>query len=201
MNDFKFSTETSVNGATTGLESEFRFEDFRINQDFVERLDSRRKPVDIPLKKPDPQWWVYFHPNLGFDAYVLDDRENERSYLVAPALVTEIRREIVPKRLVGYATRGNSVCLWPIRLPDEGGRLDTYNDSALTIVEKYQDKWIRVPTNRQQKRYDVCEPVRGDWPPPKWPDGGIDEIVKLAFQHRTICTLEHPTLRALRGEI
>jgi hypothetical protein len=129
---------------------------------------------------------------------MLDDAVNRRHYVVEPDIVPEITSDLIPKLLVPYATRQGSVGLWSIRLPDESGHIDTFNESALVIVEQYAGQWIRVLTNQETRSYEVLE-CTVEVPLPKFPEGGMRYLFNIAFRNRVIQTLEHPVLKELRG--
>jgi hypothetical protein len=116
-------------------------------------------------------------------------------------LVPEVTGDLIPKLLVAYCTRQGTPGLWPIRLPDETGRIDSYNESALAIVAEQSGRWIRVISNQQSRSYEVLESPRTELPAPKWPDGGFNELFSIAFKERVIRSLDHPFLKHLRGEM
>jgi hypothetical protein len=106
--------------------------------------------------------------------------------------------------LTAYATRQGSHGLWAIKLPDETGRSDSYNESALRLVEECAGRWIRVLHNATDRSYEPHEPNSTEaiaWPQPKWPEGGLQSLMMAAFKTRVIRDLNHPLLRSLRGEI
>jgi hypothetical protein len=119
---------------------------------------------------------------------------------VNPEIMPEVTADVVPKLLVAYATRAGTTSLWPIRIPNEAGRLDTYNESALSIVEQYQGQWIRVLPNEIDRCYDVLEMPSTELPAPKWLEGGFKQLFSMAFKNRVITNINHPVLKALRGE-
>ena len=80
------------------------------------------------------------------------------------------------------------------------GRIDTYNESALSIIDRYAGQWIRVLPNQIDRCYDVLEMPSVDLPSPKWPEGGFKQLFSMAFKNRVINTIAHPVLKALRGE-
>jgi hypothetical protein len=96
--------------------------------------------------------------------------------------------------------RQKVMSLWPIRLPDEEGKLDDWNRSALEAAEIAQDRWIRVVANRSLGAYEVLE-ATGDLPDPEWPELSFAELLKIAFKDRYIDDPTHPALRRLRGEV
>jgi hypothetical protein len=191
---------TPANGAIKG--GPLNLEDFRINQDFAAHLQVRKTVVTVPVQKPDRQTWVYIHPAPTFrmSVGVLEDRENRRTYVVTSQILPEVIGDLIPKMLVAYATKQNTIALWPIRLPDESGRLDTYNESALTIVSEHAGRWVRILANQQNRAYDVLESPLVELPSPQWPTGGFEFLFTTAFRGKIIDSIDHPYLKALRGE-
>jgi hypothetical protein len=179
---------------------------YRISQNYADVLKTRKKAVIVPLRKPDDQTWVYIHPEDGWrdSVAVLVDKANREIFVVEPELLPEITETFVSKLIVSYVTRAGSHGLWPIRLPDENGRLDTFNRSALEIVHRFSGQWIRVTLNAAMSCYEVWEMSTAvEMPEPKWPEaeGGFSYLFGLAFKANTISSLEHPLLKTLRGEL
>jgi len=191
-----------VSGSNISKSPELDLEKFRIDQDFATHIQARKTAISISVRRPDRQHWIWLHPGLDWRASVgiVDDKANQRTYIVDPSILPEVTADLVPKLLVTYATRQGTTSLWPIRLPDETGRLDTYNESALTIIEQYPAQWIRVIPNQIDRCYDVLETPSVELPAPKWPEGGFKELFAKAFKNRVINDINHPVLKALRGE-
>jgi hypothetical protein len=200
--DGKAATEPNGKAATepSGLAHPNRF---RISQNYADHIQTRKKAVLVPLRKPDPQEWVFIHPGKDWreSVGVLEDKINREIYVVEPRLLPEITEVLIPKLLAAYFTRSGSLGLWPIRLPNESGRQDTYNRSALEIVERYAGQWIRVLTSESNRCYEILEMASTvEMPTPKWPDGGFPYLFEIAFKANIIASLEHPLLKTLRGE-
>lgn len=177
---------------------------FRISQNYADHLQTRKTAVLVPVKKPDPQEWVYIHPDAGWrdSVGVLEDKANREIYVVEPELLPEISESLIPKLLVAYVSRSGSHALWPIRLPNEAGRQDTYNRSALEIVHRFAGQWIRVLHSESNRCYEVLEMAATvEMPEPKWPGGGFAYLFGVAFKGNIIASLEHPLLKTLRGEL
>jgi hypothetical protein len=191
----------AVNGSGIGYSPELDLKKFCIDQDFAAHVQARKKAVSVPVQRPDRQHWIFIHPDRAWrmTVGVLDDKANRRTYVVEPMIVPEVADDLIPKLLVAYATRQGTACLWPIRMPDEEGRIDTYNESALVIVEQYAGQWIRVMSNQSDRCYDVLETPKLDLPTPKWPEGGFPWMFDTAFKNRVIRDLNHPLLQTLRG--
>jgi hypothetical protein len=191
----------AVNGSAVHYSPELDLEKFRIDQDFAAHVQARKKAVSVPVQRPDRQHWVFIHPDHAWrmSVGVLDDKANRRTYIVEPRIVPEVTEDLIPKLLVAYATKQGTACLWPIRMPDEDGRIDTYNESALAIIEQYPGQWIRVLSNQSDRCYDVLETPKLDLPVPKWPEGGFPWMFDTAFKNRVIRDLNQPLLQTLRG--
>jgi hypothetical protein len=191
-----------VNGSPIGHSPELDLEQFRINQDFASHIHTRKTAVTVSVRRPDRQHWICIHPGSDWRASVavLEDKVNQRTYIVIPQIVPEVTADLVPKLLVTYATKQGTTSLWPVRMPDEAGRLDTYSESALSIIEQYAGQWIRVLPNQIDRCYDVLETPTIELPAPKWPEGGFRHLFALAFKNRVIDNINHPVLKVLRGE-
>jgi hypothetical protein len=192
-----------INGPTSasGLPHPDRF---RIPQNFAEHVMARKKAVVVPMKKPDDQEWVFIHPSKDWRSSIgmLKDKANREYFAVEPELLPEITENLVPMLLVAYVTRAGSPGLWPIRLPNEAGRQDSYNRSALEIVYQHSGEWIRVVSNEGSKTYEIWQmKAQVEMPIPNWPEGGFAYLFGIAIKGNIITTLEHPLLKTLRGEL
>ena len=176
------------------------WESMRLPQDFGDQLKTRRIAVSVAVQKPDRDSWVYIHPDPQWRRIMglLTDKVNRRIYVATRDIQPEIADDIIPKLLVTYGTRSGGFGLWPIRMPDESGRLDTYNESAHAIVNMHAGKWLRVLLDQSEGAYHIIDDPTCTIPCPKWPEGGINGLLDLAFRGRIINSLEHPAVMALR---
>jgi hypothetical protein len=69
----------------------------------------------------------------------------------------------------------------------------------LEAVELAQKSWVRVSANMDVGGYDVLT-ATGTIPEPEWPGLSFAEILRIAFRHKLIDSLDHPVLKKLRGE-
>jgi len=90
--------------------------------------------------------------------------------------------------------------VWPVKLPDQDGKLDSWNNSALEASKLAEDNWVRVSANQSLGAYEV-HAATGDFPEPKWPDLSFEQILEIAFKGKFISNFDHPVLKKLRGEI
>ena len=173
----------------------------RIGQRFGEGQDVRRVLVTVPVQKPHRQLFFRTQPDadMWLDAAILELREDRQAFLVSPELAPYLPGEAVAKVLVPTITIHGHLFLWPIRLPDEQGRLDEWNATAFRAAELAKSKWVRLMANMGAGTYDVLE-ARGQFPDPVWPALSLETLLELAFKERVITDLDHPVLKRLRGE-
>ena len=88
---------------------------------------------------------------------VLEVKDDNETYLVAPQFWPELmsRGEIIPKILFTAISKQGVVFLWPIRLPGEDDRLDSWNQSALEAARVAMGQWVRLSANRHLAAYDT----------------------------------------------
>lgn len=136
---------------------------------------------------------------MWLECALLELREDRQTFLVSPELAPYLPGEAVAKVLVPAITVHGHVVLWPIRLPDEQGRLDEWNSTGFRAAELAKTRWVRLMANMGAGTYDVLE-ARGQFPEPIWPDIKLGKLLELAFKDRVITDLDHPVLKRLRGE-
>jgi hypothetical protein len=195
--DESISASTAVKLTPT---EELNPSELLLRQDFTQMIGVKREVLTVPIKRPNRQEWFFIHPNPAWRAQValLEDKQTRDVYIVAPCIQEELLGDWSGRLLVACQTRNSSPFLWMIRIPDDGGRLDSWNESAMQILEEHSGHWIRIAANRQIGAYDVFTPI-GDLALPEW-TGAFDELLRKAFRGKVIDNSGHPFIRALRGE-
>ena len=131
---------------------------------------------------------------------MLQMKEDGDCYIVTQDVFDEVAREVRPKILYYAVTRDGVPFLWPVNLPTNDGRLDSWSESAHKAAEIAQQSWIRLVANRSFGAYDVLEATAlAD--EPSWPSLSFEAVLQLAFKNCVIDSAEHPVIRRLRGEI
>lgn len=156
----------------------------------------------VPVRKPSNQAFGRVHPSDEWrqSALILQLKEDGDCYFVHPSLYGELASEVRPKMLYTYVTRDGNVALWPVNLPGEDGRLDTWSQSAHEGAKRAETTWVRLVANRTVGAYDIYE-ASSLTDEPAWPEKSFKEILSLAFKDRLIVSLDHPIVKRLRGEI
>lgn len=174
----------------------------RLSQDFASSIGVKKVVTTVPCRKPNRHEYVRVRPGEGWrlETGIFEDKINRENYLVEPALWSELLDELHPVCLFYAVTRQGTVFLWPVKLPGADGRSNSWNDSALSAARLAESKWVKVSANMAAGMYDVFE-ARGELAEPEWPDLSFQEVLRLAFKSRFIETVDHPTLKALRGEV
>ncbi len=174
----------------------------RLSQNFGESAGVKKLVTTIPVRKPNKQDFIRVHadPAYRLETAVLEFKEERETYLVAPALWSELPSELTPKVLFTAINRQKVLFVGPVRLPGEDGRHDEWNASALEAASMAHKDWIRLSANMSLGAYEVYQ-ATGALPEPEWPEMEFGKILEIAFKGRFITDLDHPALRRLRGEI
>ncbi len=179
----------------------FDLKELALSQDFPSMAPTTANAAAPSIRKPSPQWWVAFSKNLKHrQVFPLLEMKDDREYfVVAPQLRDALVEEWHPILLVLFQTRQGAFFLCPIRMPDQNGKLDTWNTSGHNILHTYAEQWIRRQSDMQAGGYRVVIPI-SPYEPPMWPEN-TDKLFEDALKGRVIDSLDHPTIKKLRGGI
>jgi len=174
----------------------------KLDQNFSESIGVKKQISTIPIRKPGRQDFIRVHPDESYrlPTAILEFKEEGENYLISPDLWHDLPGEVTPKMLYTAINRQDVLFLWPVRLADETGRLDAWNQSAHKAAQLAMEKWVRVASNRALGAYEIFPPT-GELPEPEWPDINFQEILRIAFGDYQIKTFDHPVIQRLRGEI
>jgi len=157
--------------------------------------------AEVQVSRPDKTSFVRVHPDPAYrmEAFILEVKRE--SYLIKPGLEEQLSNEPAMSRklLVLAVDQDGTVVLWPIRLPGDDGRIDSWNAAAAEAAKRAMTEWIRLKPNQRVGRYDVSSAIDQS-PVPKFPDLTLREINKIAFANKLIDSWDHPVLKRLRGE-
>jgi hypothetical protein len=133
----------------------------RLSQNFCESVGVKKRLTTVPVRKPFKQDFIRVHhdPAFRLETMVIEFKDENETYLVAPELWSQVPGELIPKILFVAINRQKVVFLWPVRLPDEEGKLDDWNRSALEAATTAQSHWVRVMANRSLGAYETRRPA------------------------------------------
>ena len=173
----------------------------RLSQNYGASAGVKKLTTTIPVRKPGKQDYVRVHPDPTYriETAVLEIKEEQETFLVAQELWDELPGELTPKVLFTTINRQQVTSLWPIRLPGDDGRIDTWNGRAMEAATFAQKQWVRICSNKSLGAYDVFQ-ATGEIPEPEWPELNLEQILEIAFKGRFIDDFDHPVLKRLRGE-
>lgn len=156
----------------------------------------------VPVRKPNRQTFVRVHPDEAYrlTTAVIEHKEDNEIYLLAPQLHRELIEEAQLVTLCLTIDRQGNVSLWPVKVPREDGRANNWHLSARDAAEQATKKWVRVVANMSLGAYDIHAAV-GNLSEPAWPDLEMAAILRIAFQTRYITDTNHHVLKKLRGDV
>lgn len=173
----------------------------RISQRSGEGPTVRKVLTSVQVRKPNRQEFIRVHPgpDMRLDTLLIELRDDRLTYLVMPEIAPAIPGEAVAKTLYTALTRAGAVLLWPVRLPDEQGRLDDWNQAAHEAAMRAETHWVRVAANIGAGTYDVYEAL-DQIAEPEWPELPFRRLLEMAFKDRFVDSLDHRVIRRLMGE-
>ena len=177
----------------------------RLGQSYADVFDVEPILVEVPVRKPRKQEFIRVNPDEKYflDTALLKDDKSGEFYIVDPAIQAALEGcnvTLQPTNLVLAINRQNGVFLWPLRLPGDGDRGNSWFTSATAAAVEAKDRWVRVAADMAEGRYSVYV-APDDLGEPNWPEQDFKALLNLAFQDRQIEGREHPIVRELEGRL
>jgi hypothetical protein len=187
---------------STNNDDRFNPENLKLSQDFGATQGAKKLITRIPVNRPNRDSWVrtYRDPGYRLDTAVLELKEENEIYLVAPELHEELGGEIRAVTLYTTISRQGILSLWPVTLPGSDGQWNPWHRSAADAAERAKTEWVRLVANKSLGAYDIYV-ATGNLPDPEWPDMSFRDILSTAFGDRYIDSVDHVIVRRLRGAI
>jgi hypothetical protein len=196
----------SKKAESSKTEDLFNWDSIALPQDYQASSGVKKLITRIPIERPNRHEFVRVHLDLSYQAPVFEDRLDKDIFILMDiGLQEELFSELVFKIFHVYVNQRGVLKLWPIRLPDADGKLDSYNRSALEAVKVAKERWIRVAANKDLGGYDVFV-AENQIIQPKWPEivrepKAMHRILEIAFRDNRITDLDHPVIRRnVKGE-
>jgi hypothetical protein len=184
---------------TPPAEANLDLDRIRLPQLFTGQVLVRKLITTISIQKPKRNDYIQVHPTIEpMPVWTLVDEQE--TFVVTGEIAVNFPHDVIAKELVLTITRLGNIFLWPLRIPEEDGRINNWHASAREARSRAKNAWVRVVSNMALGAYEVYE-AAGVIPDPVWPTLSMDEIVRIAVKGRVIDSLDHPVLRKLRGEI
>ena len=168
----------------------------------VESLGVEKVLTTVPCDKPKAQQFVRVHPDESYrmETAIFEDKIQKEIYLVSPSMLPQMSSDITPVCLFTAVTRHNDCFLWPVKLPGQDGRTNSWNESAMAAAKLAMENWVRVTSSMSASKYEVFKAI-GNLPDPEWPTETFQELLRRCFENRFIDSVDREILKSLRGEV
>lgn len=183
------------------VEKKFNLAALRMKPEADHGLAVKQIIQKIPVKKPGKQEFISVCPSEAYSVTVglLELKDERQYYLVAPELHGQLP-DIKPFQLVLGMNRQKQLFIWPIRLPDDSGRRDTWGTSAMEAADVAKTGWVKIVANMHAQAFDVYQ-AQGALSEPVWPEKSFEELLEMAFRGFIIDSEDHFVVKQLRGQI
>jgi hypothetical protein len=172
-----------------------------MSQDFARQAGVEKLLTVVPVRKPAKHDFVRVHPDPEFrmsPAGIIELREEREMYLVLPHLAVELAGEFRFMTLYLAVNRQGVPFIWPVPLPEAGGRKSLWAESGHDAAGYAMKSWVRVTANMSLGAYEIKRATTLV-AEPDWPTMSFGELLKIAFRGYLIDSLDHPVVRRLRG--
>lgn len=190
---------SSFQGAKPG--DEFDLAEIGLSQDFKNKTGLKKETTSTPIRKP-PKDGNFFaispNPAHRLRVALITAGKSRTPWIVAKKVQPETARYWKEKLLVLCQTVDGDYFWWDIKMHNAKGDLDTWNTSALEIVEQQAGKYIQLHSNENLGLYEFSIAEKMD--APRW-ELDLEALIKKTLKGRVITSLDHEVLRRLRGEI
>ena len=179
----------------------FSLADIRNDQDFGEQIGLKYHTAKPQVKRPNKYG---FFRTLGpredwISATVIDTGSAGEIFLVSNNIRDSVIAFCSPVLLVPWIDRDDEICIWPLKRPKEGNSPMGWHTSALDAATRALFHWTQMTANSSASAYDIAA-AQGNLPDPQWPDPlDITDLIQKTFADRFIDSLDHPTIRRMRG--
>jgi hypothetical protein len=157
--------------------------------------------VKIPVRKPNKQEYFRIHTSNEYRLLcaILEMKEEREFYLVTPDVLPILAEDVRHVELRLCVSRQGVYFLWPVPMPGNDGRTNSWHVSAREAAARAERGWIRMVANMSEGSYSLYL-ATGAIPDPQWIDKPLPEVLELAFKDgKLIETADHPIVKQLNG--
>jgi hypothetical protein len=174
-------------------------EALRLNNDAA-MIGATEVLTHLPVRKPSRSEFFQVHPgeDYSLDTSIYEDKVEREFFLVPPGMRAEFVGEARPVLLRLCVNRQGQYFIWPVKLPGEDGRRNSWHNTALDAMAIAANEWVRLTADMGAGCYRIYKAL-GELSDPIWPDKSFRELLELAFAQRIIDSPDHPIVRRLRG--
>jgi hypothetical protein len=198
------TTSTDIVPVTVGNPDEI--DDLAIDQAHLEEYaNAVTESGVVECRKPPRGHFFTVRPEKGKPYkdrafYFLLEIEGRDPYLVAPAIAKQKNEEdtIRPVLIVRCVTMVGEEGLWPLKLNPPDGRSNSWNTSALHLLELAESgNWVRMVNAGKNYRPQVSRKTLKEVPP-KFTNRTFRELIDIAFKDHVVKSLDHEIWAVLK---
>lgn len=195
------STHQDVKPTTPEQAEDALMAKLRISQSYADAVVGVKKPLlTVPVRKPNKHEFFRVHPSHFLDCCIVEDKLEREHFFVLPEVAPFIAEFVEGVRLHLCVTRQEVVFLWPVKLPREDRRSDTWRKSAAESASMAQDQWVRIVADMPLGAYQPFV-AAADLGEPKWPEESWSRVFQIATKGHMIEDEQHPMVRRLLGQV
>jgi hypothetical protein len=176
----------------------------RLDPEYLKSGGVKKLLTTVPVRKPNKQDFIRVHPDPDYrlcGVAIIELREDREIYLVLPSYAQQLDPQLFNHANLYLATsRQKVVFLWPVKLPEPGGRISGWHTSGLEGAEKAMTQWIRVVANMGLGAYEFFV-AQNPLSEPEWPSLPLRDLLQIGFKGHVIDGPEHPVMQRLAGAI
>ena len=173
----------------------------RISQTYADAVVGVKKPLlTVPVRKPNKSEFFRVHPNHFLDCCLVEDKNEREHFFVLPDVAPYLAECVEGGGLRLCVTRQEVAFLWPVKLPREDRRGDTWRKSAAECASMAQGQWLRIVADMPLGAYQPLV-ATADLGEPKWPQESWSRVFQIATRDRMIEDEHHPMVRRLLGQV
>jgi hypothetical protein len=176
----------------------------RLDPEYLKSGGVKKLLTTVPVRKPNKQDFVRVHPDPGYrlcGVAIIELREDRETYLVAPSYAQQLDPQSFNHcNLYLTINRQKVVSLWPVKLPEPGGRISGWHTSGLEGAERAMTEWIRMVPNMNLGAYEFLV-AQSQLSEPEWPMVSLGELLRIAFKGHVVDGPDHPVMQRLNGLI
>jgi hypothetical protein len=171
----------------------------RIDQSYTgAAIGVRKVLLTVPVRRPNKHEFFRVHPIHFLDCYAVELKAERETYFLAPDLAQALSEFVEPVRVRYCVSRQGVPSLWPVKLPKDDRRADSWRTSAAEAAALAETKWVRIAADMHLGAYQPFV-ASADLGEPKWPAETWPEVVKIALRDRRIDSETHAVIRQLLG--
>ncbi len=153
------------------------------------------KPKDFFSRvNPDPESKAI----LAMVKHIVDGGEVMTPIL--PGLVGLVVGDFAYYEFLACVSNDGFSHLWPIKIPQDSGRTNSWNESERLAAREAENAWIKVKSNRATSSWDLIK-AKVDLGAPNWSKLTTVEMIEIAYADQIVDSADHTILRKLRGDL